>query len=427
MQENLAYARKVRPYDFDGYIGNENVKETVMRYLKRKRAQSILITGNSGCGKTTLGRIIEREYLCEERDPDKGACGECFMCQAMNEYIKTGRSDDLPDIYEIDCTESSSKSNINTFLTTIDYPANAGGWKVYLLDEVHKLSSDAMNRILKVLEEPPEMVLMILCTTNPELLLDTIKNRCQLKLAINKPSSKDLVGLLKRVCLEEDKEYDIQGLRLISARADFVIRDSLNDLETVINTQGDATAESVSKQFKEVTDKIIFEFYDAYIRKDYIAYAQVLYRIKVEFSFAQFLSSLTSFTTRGIYILNGVDVEGISPEELSSYLKLFKCFSIQDISHILSTLKRMPFGDVEANLLSFIYVQEPEKVETKSDIEIPKGDNGTASETKYRNNNLKMLETAKLREGEKFVTGDLQKNVSIGDMAGLFQLEKVSK
>lgn len=427
MANDLAFARKFRPTSFEGYVGNQEVKDTIIRYLKKSIPQSVLLMGNSGCGKTTMGRILEREVLCENRDPEHGACGECLMCTLMEEYITTGRDDDLPDVYEIDCTEASGKNDIDTLLSTIDYPATGGGWKIYLLDEVHKLSSGAMNRILKVLEEPPEYVLMILCTTNPEQLLDTIKNRCQLKLTIKKPSSMDLIPLLKRVCLEEGKSYDVQGLRMIVSRSDFVVRDCLNNLETVLTTRGDATAENVSKQFHEVTDQIIFNFYEAYIKKDYVGYSQVLYRVKTEFSFNQFLASLTTFTTRGIYILNGVNVEGISEEELTSYLNLFKKFEIKDISHILSCLKRMPFGDIEANLMSFIYVEEPAVIETRSDISIPKAESSTAKETKYRNDNLKRLETAKLKEGEKFVTGDLQKKVSIGDMAGLFQLEKVSK
>ena len=274
MSEQIAFARKYRPSTFDGYIGNQDNKDTVMRYLRVNKPQSMLIMGNSGCGKTTMGRIIEREYLCENRDPELGACGECLMCQLMDEYITTGRSDNLPDVYEIDCTESSGKNDIDTLLSTIDYPAVGGNWKLYLLDEVHKLSSGAMNRILKVLEEPPEGVLMILCTTNPEQLLDTIKNRCQLKLTVNKPSSAEIVSLLKRVCQSEGKDYDVQGLRMIASRADFVVRDSLNDVETVINTRGSATAECVSKQFHEVTDKIIFDFYRAYIKRDYIEYSR---------------------------------------------------------------------------------------------------------------------------------------------------------
>lgn len=425
MSETLSFARKYRPTSVDSYIGNTEVKETVMRYLRTSRPQSILITGNSGCGKTTMGRIIEKEYLCEDRDEETGACGHCMMCEAMDEYISTGVFENIPDVYEIDAAESSSKSNIDSVLSTIDYPSMAGGWKIYLFDEVHKLSQAAMSRILKVLEEPPENVLMILCTTNPEQLLDTIKNRCQLKLAVSKPTTSELTSLLKRVCLNESKDYDLAGLRMLASRADFVIRDSLNFLETVLATRGNATAASVSEQYKQVSDKIIFDFYKAYLEKDYLEYVRIMYEIKTKFGFPEFLTQLTTFTLRGIYILNSVNVEGLSTEEISSYSDLFKKFSIEDISYVLSSLKRMSLGDIETNLMAFIYVTQPIGGGVSEEKKIVESTDELSKESKFRNDNLQRLENAKLREGAKVLTGELQQSVSISDMADMFQLEKV--
>lgn len=426
MVEGLGFARKYRSNNFKDYIGNQDLKDTVMRYLRRSRPQSILITGPSGCGKTTMGRIIEKEYLCEDRDEETGACGECLMCQEMDNYIKTGVFDNIPDVYEIDATESSSKSNIDSVLSTIDYPASAGGWKIYLFDEVHKLSDSAMSRLLKVLEEPPENVLMILCTTNPEQLLDTIKNRCQLKLVVTKPTTTELTSLLKRICLDEEKDYDLAGLRMIASRADFVIRDSLNFLETVLTTRGDATAASVSEQYKQVSDKIVFDFYEAYLEKDYLGYTHIMYEIKTKFGFPEFMTSLSAFTLRGIYIINGVNVEGLSAEELTSYSNLFRQFKIEDISYILSSLKKMSLGDIETNLMAFIYKVDNKAEEDTDSFATPEGATELPSESKFRNNNLQRLEKARLDEGAKVLAGELQQPVSISDMSSLFQLEKVN-
>lgn len=419
MQGDISFARKYRPTSLKDYIGNTDVKETVQRYLKNGRPQSILLTGSSGCGKTSLARLIAKEYLCENRDEDEGSCDECMSCQAMDEYIITGDSEMIPDLYEVDASESSKK-DVDNMLTTMDYPAMNGSWKIYIIDEVHLLSESGMGRLLKSLEEPPEGVLMIFCTTNPEKLLDTIRNRCQLRLSISKPSTKELVRFLQRVCMQEGKDCDLGGLRMISARADNVVRDSLNNLERVLNTRGSATSLAVSTEFKEVSDKIIFDFYDAYVNKDYLGYTAILYQIKTKFGFEQFLNSLTNFTVRGIYIMNSVDVEGMSEEEIKSYLKLFRKFSVEDISFILSELRRMNLGDIEANFLAFIYSD----FRKDSAPEVKVKEENVSEERVFRNSNLERLEEAKLQEGSKSLQSEL-KSVGFADVQEMFQLEQV--
>ena len=423
MEENISFARKYRPNTLEKYIGNSEIKETVKRYLKTGRPQSILLTGNSGCGKTSLARLIAKEYFCEDRDPETGACDECMSCETMNDYIKTGNTEMLTDLYEIDSSDKSGKKDIDAMLESMQYPAMGGDWKVYIVDEVHLLSAGAMGRLLKSLEEPPQGVLMILCTTDPDKLLDTIINRCQLKMEVKKPTTSELVNFLRNVCLEESKDYDIPGLRSLVVRAENVVRDSLNNLERVLNTRGSATYNSVNAEFKEVSEKLIFDFYEAFQKKDYLGYVNVLYQVKTKYDFGQFLISLTNFTTRGIYILNSVDVEGLTEEELKSYMALFKKFSIKDISYILSSLRRMNLGDIEANFMAFIYTDNNEKEE---DIPVVHVTESTVAEEKtLRNSNLQRLETAKLEEGSKSIKSEMEP-VGLKDMKGFFTVEKVN-
>ena len=289
MSEDLSFARKYRPNTLDGYIGNTKIKETVHRIMSSgKRPQSILLTGNTGCGKTTLARIIASWYMCEMPNEDGSPCGECIQCQYMKEYIETGNTELLPDIKEVDVTAQGGKGDIEALLEEIEYPAYGGGWKIYIFDECHKLSSAAGNRLLKTVEEPPEKVLMVFCTTDPQMMLETLKNRCTLKLKVTKPTTNELCGLLKRVCLSVGKEYDLQGLRMICSRSDYVIRESLQNLETVISSRGDATGKSVSEEFQEVSDSLVFDFYNAYLNRDYLDYVSILYKIKTTYSFDLF-------------------------------------------------------------------------------------------------------------------------------------------
>lgn len=425
-EEKLGFARRFRPTTMANYVGNEKNKETIKRYLKGKKPQSILLTGNTGCGKTTIARLLVKEYLCEDRDDEKGACGVCNSCIAVDDYILTGSTEMLPDIHEIDITDKSGKSDIDSILETVEYPSITGGWKVYLLDEVHMASRQAQSRILKILEEPPEDVLFIFCTTDPDKMIDTLKNRCQLKLSIVKPTLVDITSLLKRVCLEESKDYDLEGLRTIASRSEFVIRDSLNNLERVLETRGDAKSTSVNEEFNEISNALLFQFYKAFREKDFLAYMGLLYKIKVSFDFRQFLVSLNNFTMRGIYILNGVDVEGISEDELVSYKELFKSFTTEELSYILSSLRRMDIGDIEANLIGFIYCQNENRVVESSQVNLDTPQVKEGNEYSFRNDVLKQREKDKITSGIKSLE-DNMKEVGVSDMGSLFQFEKVSK
>lgn len=424
MSEDISFARYYRPNSLDSYIGNTKIKETVRNVLQpgKKRPQSILLEGNTGCGKTTLARIIASWYMCETPNEDGSPCGHCQICEYMKEYVQTGNSELLPDIKEINSSETG-KNDMAGVIEEMEYPSYAGGWKVIILDEAHDMGTASSTLWLKPLEEPPERVLIIFCTNEAHKLLDTLKNRCTLKFRVSKPNTTELCGLLKKVCLDKGKDYDMQGLRMVCSRSNFVIRDSLQNLEVVLNSRGSATGEAVAEEFLEVSDSLIFDFYKAYIEKDYVGYINLLYRIKTTYDFGMFLQALTNFTTRGIYIINNVSVEGLSDEEFKSYIKIFSQFSIEEIANILASIKKMSLGDVEANLMSFIYTI-PKVQEEEVKVNLPSEE--LIDESKFRNDNLKVLEQNKLSKGQASLQSSMEE-VGFEDVMSLFSLQQVNK
>lgn len=353
---SLPFHRKYRPTSIKGYVGNEKAKRSVKTALSgKKRPQTILLSGNSGCGKTTFARIIAREYSCEDRDEVNGACGVCPSCVDLEDYILTGNTDMLQFVRELDISKKRSVQDVEEIIEEMYLPTYDSQWRVYIFDECHMASPTMQNALLKVVEEPPENVLIMFCTTNPENMIETLRNRCQLRLEIKKPSNSDLCGLLKFVAETEGFSYDTKGLSLIANRAGFVIREALIKLEQVFNEKGDAKLSSVLDVFEEVSDELLFRFYKCILNRNTVGYVTLIHEIKSTVSLSTFVQNLEEFTKRGIYVLNSAEVEGLTKSELDSYKALFGQFSADRITYILSKLLEFKLGDIETKLLLFGY------------------------------------------------------------------------
>lgn len=374
----LPFHRKYRPATLAEYIGNEKLKKTAMSALnKGNKPQVILLKGASGCGKTTFARLLAKEYLCENRDPVTGACGICPSCQALDDYIHTGDTGYLEHVKEIDITDQNGKKDLDGVLEEVMIPAFGDQWDVFIFDECHMATKAAQNRFLKVAEEPPEYKLMIFCTTDPQMMLETLKNRCQLQLEVKKPTVKDLSGLLRRVCSTEEAACDNKGLNFIANRSDLTIRQALTNLEQVITEAGDATYESAVGVFEEVSDKLIVDFYKMLLgkpdvdkngvvktrpdgsivmKRNVLGYVTLLHKIRTQVDLKVFLRNLVDFTERGIYVVNQIELEGVSDGELRIYRDLFGDFSVEQMAVLISKLIDMiGSSDIEAKLLLLGY------------------------------------------------------------------------
>lgn len=376
--DNLAYHRKYRPTTIKGYIGNERLKQTALSAINGKRPQVILLSGDSGCGKTTFARLLAKEYLCEDRDEVAGACNMCASCQELDDYIQTGDTSVLANVREVDIADQSGKKDIDVVLEEMLIPAFGDQWRVFIFDEVHMATNQAQNRMLKIAEEPPENVLMIFCTTDPDMLLETLRNRCQLTLRVKKPTVSELGGLLKKVCTTEGVDCDQKGVNFIANRAGLTIRKALTSLEQVVTERGNATYESAISVFEEISDTLIINFYKKLIgtperdgsgrlikdsrgnpkmKRDVLGYVTLLHKIKCKTDLKTFVLNLIEFTKRGIYVVNQIQLDGVADGEIATYRDLFGDFTVEQMANLIDKLLNLASnaGDLETKLLSLGY------------------------------------------------------------------------
>lgn len=336
---DLSFNRKYRPKTLKEFVGNEDIKKSIANILKsEKRPQAILISGSAGTGKTSMARLLAKEYLCENRTGDS-ACDTCYTCQAMNTFIETGDSTVLDNIKEVDITDSNKKQDIEDILDDASMPSFDGNWKVYILDECHMMTPSAQNRLLKTMEEPPEKVLIILCTTNPEKILNTIKSRCIYTFRLQKPTVNELKALLRFVCKEEKIVYYNNAADLICQKSNFVPREALINLENVYREKHDVSEDSVRSVLKIHTQQNK-EFFKILLENpiDVAKYLSFIGDIKRIMPIENFIDGVIPYLIRAIYIANGVLLEGTNTSEVKEYQDILRQFELDDLVYILETL-----------------------------------------------------------------------------------------
>lgn len=230
---HLALYRSERPERFNEIIGQKHIVRILQHQLETHNvSQAYLFTGTRGTGKTTTARILAKALNCTG-DPADGQlpCGECESCKA----IKEGR---FLDVIEMDAASNNKVEQMRELIEKVNYPPLVGRCKVYIIDEVHMLTAEAQNAFLKTLEEPPEHVIFILATTNPEKVRETIRSRC-MRLDFRRVSEDDLIEGMARICRRKQVNITRDALALVAQKADGSVRDGLSILEQCISG-GDA-------------------------------------------------------------------------------------------------------------------------------------------------------------------------------------------
>ena len=227
-----AIYQEARPYTFEQVIGQEHVKDVLTAALSRGRmGHAYLFSGPRGVGKTTTARLLAMAVNCERENPAERPCGECESCQLV-------RHNHHPDVIELDAASNNSVEDIRDLREKVRLASMRGGQRVWVLDEAHMLSRAASNALLKTLEEPPDKLVFILATTEPEKLPPTILSRCQ-HFRFRRLSEEEICSKLNRLCSERDVEAEGAALSLVARAADGAMRDAESLLERLL-TSGEA-------------------------------------------------------------------------------------------------------------------------------------------------------------------------------------------
>ena len=229
MSNFLVSARKYRPSTFDRVLGQDSITSTLKSSIKNKQlAQSFLFCGPRGVGKTSLARILAKTINCETLSENLDACNSCVSCTSFNENSSF-------NIHELDAASNNSVDDIRNLVDQVRFAPQIGEYNIYIIDEVHMLSSQAFNAFLKTLEEPPKHAKFILATTEKHKIIPTILSRCQI-FDFKKVSINDIISNLKYVAEKESVNFEDSALHLIAEKSDGALRDSLSLFDRLVSS-----------------------------------------------------------------------------------------------------------------------------------------------------------------------------------------------
>ena len=256
MEEYIVSARKYRPATFDTVVGQQALTTTLKNAVKSgKLAHAYLFCGPRGVGKTTCARIFAKAINCLSPTEDGEACGHCESCQAFNEQRSF-------NIFELDAASNNSVEHIKTLMEQTRIPPQVGKYKVFIIDEVHMLSTAAFNAFLKTLEEPPAHVIFILATTEKHKILPTILSRCQIY-DFERMTVQNTIAHLKSVAEKEGIQYEEQALEVIAEKADGGMRDALSIFDQAASfCQGNITYQKVIEDLNVLDSDYYFKIID---------------------------------------------------------------------------------------------------------------------------------------------------------------------
>jgi DNA polymerase-3 subunit gamma/tau len=266
----LALYRKWRPQTWQDVVGQQHVVQTLRNAVAAERvAHAYLFAGPRGTGKTTMARLLAKAVNCTQADLSLRPCNVCEPCQAVNE----GR---FWDLIEIDAASNTSVDDVRALRDKINFSPNQGKYKVYIIDEVHMLSTAAFNALLKTLEEPPPHAIFILATTDPHKIPATVLSRCQ-RHEFRLIPVKEMMDYLGKKALEEALPIEAEALRAVIRQSGGSLRDAISLLDQIASTGEKIDLTVVQSVLGTATSQNVIAFCDSLIQKDAAAALSIIH------------------------------------------------------------------------------------------------------------------------------------------------------
>lgn len=262
MEQFIVSARKYRPQNFSTVVGQAHITTTLKNAIRNQQlAHAFLFCGPRGVGKTTCARILAKTINCEHPTPDGEACNTCQSCVSFNEGSSL-------NIHELDAASNNSVDDIRSLVEQVRFAPQAGKYKVYIVDEVHMLSTSAFNAFLKTLEEPPPYAIFILATTEKHKILPTILSRCQI-FDFKRITTQDTVDHLAEICQKEEIKAELPALQVIAQKSEGCMRDSLSILDKIVSfTNGELTYKNTLEHLNILDADYYFKLMDCMLKQD---------------------------------------------------------------------------------------------------------------------------------------------------------------
>lgn len=331
----LVLARKWRPQTFEEIKGQEVIVKTLRQALSSQRlAHAFLFCGSRGTGKTTLARILAKALCCEKGiSPDP--CGTCTVCVSITQGSSL-------DIIEIDGASNTGVDDVRELKETIRYQPNHARFKVFIIDEVHMLSTNAFNALLKTLEEPPPHVKFILATTEPHKIPITIHSRCQ-RYDLKRLKVSVIDAQLNRIAQEEGIRIDKEGIRLIAETADGGMRDALSLTDQVLSfAPENATLADVSSLLGVTSRKTIMRMTRALLDKDFKAVFQMIDEIDANGTDLRKFADAVACEIRHLAVSKAANtIQGLadlSEDEVALIDATARSYELQDLQRVFALM-----------------------------------------------------------------------------------------